>query len=57
MIRIIGAGLRGGGNLYSDEDVADADVEGGIGGYAAIVGDLLTATFSGDGADASARPL
>ena len=57
MIRIIGAGLRGGGNLYSDEDVAEADIEGGIGGYAVIVGVLLTATFSGDGVDASARPL
>jgi hypothetical protein len=57
MIRIIGAGLRGGGNLYSDEDVAAADVEGGLGGYATVVGDLLTATFLGAGADASARPL
>lgn len=65
MIRIIGAGLRGGGNLYSDDEVAGADVEGGLGGYAEIVGDLLTATFVGanpggsigDGADASARPL
>ena len=57
MIRIIGAGLRGGGNLYSDEDVAAADVEGGLGGYATVVGDLLTATFLGTGADASARPL
>lgn len=57
MIRIIGAGLRGGGNLYSDEDVAAADVEGGLSGYATVVGDLLIATFLGAGADASARPL
>jgi hypothetical protein len=46
MIRIIGAGLRGGGNLYSDQDVAEASVEGGIAGFAGIVGDLLVATFA-----------
>jgi hypothetical protein len=60
MIRIIGAGLRGGGNLYSDQDVAEASVEGGIAGYAAIVGELLTATFAGPetGAETtSLRPL
>ncbi|WP_454848752.1 gene transfer agent family protein [Rhizobium binxianense] len=55
MIRIIGAGLRGGGNLYSDEEVAAAGVEGGIAAYAAIVGALLTATFAGS--ETSDRPL
>ncbi|WP_421398829.1 gene transfer agent family protein [Agrobacterium fabrum] len=52
MIRVIGAGLRGAGNVFSDEDVATATVEGGIAGHAAIVADLLTATFGGlkDGA-------
>ncbi|CAN7644157.1 gene transfer agent family protein [Rhizobium sp. LjRoot30] len=47
MIRIIGAGLRGGGNVFSDEDVAGAGIEGGITGSATIVRDLLAATFLG----------
>ena len=54
IIRILGAGLRGGGNVMSDEDVAMAGIEGGIAGCAAIVRDLLCATFL-DEADA-ARP-
>ncbi len=32
MIRIIGAGLRGGGNLLSDEDVGEMEIEGGLAG-------------------------
>lgn len=54
LIRILGAGLRGGGNAMSDEDVAMAGIDGGIAGCAAIVRDLLAATFLDD-ADA-ARP-
>ena len=45
MIRILGAGLRGGGNLYSDEEVAAMSVDGGIAGCAKILGELLLATF------------
>lgn len=45
MIRILGAGLRGAGNLYSDDEVAAMSVEGGIAGCARIVGELLVATF------------
>lgn len=56
MIRIIGAGLRGGGNLISDDEVAAMSVEGGIATYAAIVGDLLTATFAGRGEAVPANP-
>ncbi len=56
MIRIIGAGLRGGGNLVSDDEVAGMSVEGGIAIYAGIVGELLTATFSGHGEGAAANP-
>ncbi len=56
MIRVIGAGLRGAGNLVSDEDVAAATVEGGIAGHAAIVADLLTATFAGSKGDAPQDP-
>ena len=46
LMRILGAGLRGGGNRVSDEDMADMAVEGGIAGAAAIVRDLLVATFA-----------
>ncbi|TWF57000.1 gene transfer agent family protein [Neorhizobium alkalisoli] len=47
MIRILGAGLRGGGNLFSDDEVAAMSVEGGLAAYARITADLLTATFAG----------
>jgi hypothetical protein len=57
MIRIIGAGLRGGGNVFSDEDVAAAGIHGGIAAYAAVVRDLLTATFQGGQAEAAPDPL
>lgn len=51
-IRVIGAGLRGGGNDVSDEAVAAMSCEEGAGGYVAIVVRLLAATFgSGAGAD------
>jgi hypothetical protein len=56
MVRIIGAGLRGGGNLFSDEDVAASGIEGGIVAYAGLVRDLLAATFLGEGADAAPDP-
>lgn len=51
LIRIIGAGLRGGGNLFSDEDVAGMTVADGLAGFARISAELLQATFgtSGDG--------
>lgn len=48
MIRILGAGLRGAGNCFSDDEVAGMAVEGGIAGSARVVGDLLTVTFAGD---------
>lgn len=47
MIRIIGAGLRGGGNVYTDDEVAAASVEGGVAGFARIAGELLAVTFGG----------
>ncbi|MFB9951343.1 gene transfer agent family protein [Rhizobium puerariae] len=56
MIRVIGAGLRGGGNLFSDDEVAAMSVDGGIGGYARIVGDLLAATFGPEGEELPANP-
>lgn len=45
MIRILGAGLRGGGNVVADEDVATMSVEGGIAGLARLTAELLAATF------------
>jgi len=56
MIRVIGAGLRGGGNLFSDDEVAAMSVDGGVAGYAKILGDLLAATFGGTGGEATANP-
>ncbi|GAA4182216.1 gene transfer agent family protein [Shinella granuli] len=51
LIRIIGAGLRGGGNLFSDEDVSAMAVADGLSGFARIAAELLQATFG-----AEARP-
>jgi hypothetical protein len=47
LARILGAGLRGGGNVLSDEEVAAMSIEGGIYAYARVVADLLAATFGG----------
>lgn len=43
--RIIGAGLRGAGNSVDDDQVARMTANGGAAGFAAVVTDLLTATF------------
>lgn len=45
MIRIVGAGLRGGGGELDDRAVGAMQAENGAAGFAAIVADLLTATF------------
>jgi hypothetical protein len=45
-IKIIGAGLRGGGTKISDAEVAALQVAGGAVGYIGIVARLLTATFA-----------
>jgi hypothetical protein len=50
MARVIGAGLRGAGAAVADEDVLAMTTPGGAAGFAAIVADLLAATF------AEARP-
>ena len=49
LIRILGAGLRGGGNAFDDEDVAVMTVDGGLPGFASIAGELLAVTFAGTG--------
>ncbi len=45
MIRILSAGLRGGGNIVCDEDVAMMSIDGGLAGLARLTGALLSATF------------
>jgi hypothetical protein len=45
LIAVIGAGLRGAGEVISDREVAGLAVMGGAAAYARIVSDLLTATF------------
>ncbi|WEK02777.1 MAG: gene transfer agent family protein [Candidatus Devosia phytovorans] len=42
---ILGAGLRGGGNDISDDDLARFAIEGGLKGAAEIAARLLRATF------------
>ncbi|MCV0396192.1 MAG: gene transfer agent family protein [Rhizobiaceae bacterium] len=48
MIRILGAGLRGGGNGVSDDEVAAMGCADGAVGMARIVERLLAATFAPD---------
>lgn len=45
MARVIGAGLRGGGADIGDEAVLAMHHDDGVAGFAAIVADLLSATF------------
>lgn len=45
ILKIIEAGLRGGGNEVTPEVIADMRCEGGVTGFARIVGELLSATF------------
>ena len=51
-MRIIGAGLRGGGHGIADEAVALMKADGGAAGYVDIVARLLRATFVTDGSAA-----
>jgi hypothetical protein len=44
-VRVIGAGLRGGGHDLSNDAVAKMRAEGGAAGFIDIVARLLTATF------------
>ena len=47
LVRVVGAGLRGGGATASDDEVAAMRVEGGAAGVAAVVAELLQVTFGG----------
>ncbi|MCF3934457.1 gene transfer agent family protein [Acuticoccus sp. M5D2P5] len=51
--KIIGAGLRGGGNTVADDEVARMSADGGATGFATVVASLLTATFGGETAGTS----
>ena len=55
LARIIGAGLRGGGNQVSDDEVRTMTTEAGAAGFARIAADLLAATF-GTNNGATPRP-
>lgn len=52
LVRILGAGLRGGGNSLSDEDVMCLDIEGGLPAAAELVAALLGAAFGEPGREA-----
>lgn len=56
-IRIVGAGLRGGGHDLADSDVARMQAEGGAAGFVDTVARLLTATFGANTASAAAVAL
>ena len=45
LLKIIGAGLRGGGNDIAPEAIAQMRADGGVTGFASIVSELLSATF------------
>lgn len=53
LMRIIGAGLRGGGAAITDEEVADMTAPDGAAGFVRVAADLLAATF---GVAASPNP-
>lgn len=47
-VRLIGAGLRGGGQDVDDEAVSAMKAEGGAAGFVDIVARLLRETFGGE---------
>jgi hypothetical protein len=47
LLAILGAGLRGGGNALTDDELARLSIEGGLKGAAEIAARLLRATFGG----------
>lgn len=46
VMAIIAAGLRGGGNVVDDDEIAEIRVEGGIGGAISLAVRLLDSAFS-----------
>jgi len=45
-IKVIGAGLRGGGHVITNQELSCLQIDGGAGGYLRLVVDLLEATFA-----------
>ena len=55
-MRLLGAGVRGGGTALSDDEIAALPLEGGLPAVAAAVAEMLALAF-GTGAEApSPRP-
>jgi hypothetical protein len=55
-VRVIGAGLRGGGLDLDDAHVARMQADGGAAGFVDIVARLLTATFGAPAASGATTP-
>lgn len=57
IIAILGAALRGGGNLVDDDDVRDMQVEGGVEGAVRLTATLLAGAFLAERGASTANPL
>jgi hypothetical protein len=58
LTRIIAAGLRGAGEVITDEEVSRLPVADGVNGYVRIAADLIAATFGeAKPEEQTARPL
>ena len=56
LIRVVGAGLRGGGEAVTDEEVARMTTDGAAAGFARIAAELLRTTFCAPGGDDGENP-
>ncbi|WP_037036853.1 gene transfer agent family protein [Pseudovibrio sp. JE062] len=56
IIKVLGAGLRGGGLIIENEEVAELSHEGGVAALAKLAGELLVATFSPQQPHAPSKP-
>lgn len=56
ILRIIGCGLRGAGQAFTDDDVSRMKVSGGLAGYVQIAAALLAATFGEEPKHEPANP-
>ena len=51
--RVIGSGLRGGGEAVSDDEVLAMKIDGGVAGFARLTADLLQVSFGSSPAEDS----
>jgi hypothetical protein len=56
LICILGAGLRGGGNRMSDEDVAMSQIDGGVEGAVRLASLLFASAFASERGEAPQNP-